>query len=370
MQTELPDAATHSELTVRSVNARIVKVPLRFRLGTSAEVISAVPIVLVDILTDEGVFGRAYAFAYTDAGAAAIASLVREAVELTQGCAAAPASITDLLARRYRLLGVTGTVRMALSILDMALWDAQAIARQMPLCNLLGGKRRAIAAYDSRGLGLMAPGPLADEALRLIEDRKLPAVKLRLGHPTLADDIAAIEAVLQVLPENTSLMVDYNQALSPDEALRRGKALDDYGLLWIEEPLRHDDYPAQARLAVEIRTPLQIGENFNGPLAMQTALAASACDCAMPDVARIGGVTGWLQAAALAAANRMPLSSHLYPEVSAVLLAASPTAHWLEYVDWGEAFLANPLRIVDGTAMSSTQPGAGLDWDEGKIARL
>jgi mandelate racemase len=259
---------------------------------------------------------------------------------------------------------------MALSMLDIALWDAQAIARHVPLWDLLGAKRRAIAAYDSRGLGLMAPGPLADEALRLIEDRKLPAVKLRLGHPTLADDIAAVEGVLHVLPKGIGLMVDYNQALSPDEALRRADALDGYGLLWIEEPMRHNDYPAQARLAAEILTPLQIGENFNGPAAMETALAASACDYAMPDVARIGGVTGWLQAAALAAARGVPISSHLYPEISLSLLVASPTAHWLEYVDWAEAFLADPLQIVDGKAFPSSKPGAGLDWDEDRIARL
>lgn len=164
----MPGAATHSDLTIRSVGARIVKVPLRFTLGTSADVVRTVPIVLVDILTDQGVVGRAYAFAYTDAGAVAIASLLGEAVELICGSAAAPVPVADLLERRYRLLGVTGTVRMALSVLDIALWDAQANARNVPLSDLLGGKPRAISAYDSRGLGLMAPAPLADEALRMI----------------------------------------------------------------------------------------------------------------------------------------------------------------------------------------------------------
>jgi mandelate racemase len=370
MQTAMPRAATHSDLTIRSANARIIRVPLRFTLGTSADVVSKVPIVLLDVLTDEGVIGRAYAFAYTCAGAAAIAALVKEAVEMTRGCNASPLRVAEQLTRRYRLLGTTGAVRMALSILDIALWDAQGIAQGQPVFAMLDAQRRAIPAYDSRGLGLMAPGLLADEALRLIDDMKLSAVKLRLGHAILADDIAAIEAVLQVLPEGIGLMVDYNQALSPDEALQRGKLLDNYGLLWIEEPTRHDDYPAQARFVTEIRTPLQIGENFNGPEAMNTALASNACNYAMPDVARIGGVTGWLQAATLAAAQGMPLSSHLYPEVSLTLLSASPTAHWLEYVDWANAFLAEPLHFADGAAMPSDKPGFGLEWDEAKIAHL
>lgn len=370
MEMQALATATQSDLTIRSATTRVIKVPLRFTLGTSADVVRSVPIVLIDITTDEGVIGRAYAFGYTVSGAIAISSLVHEAVELVKGMPAAPFRVSKLLARRYRLLGVTGAVRMALSMVDVALWDAQAIARKVPLHELLGAKSRTIPAYDSRGLGLMRPDQLADEALKLFEDRKLPAMKLRLGHPTLAEDVASVDAVLRVLPAGVGLMVDFNQALSPQEAEVRATALDSYGLLWIEEPMRHDNYTAQAHLAAKMRTPLQIGENFNGPAAMETALALAACDYAMPDVARIGGVTGWLQSAALAANKGIPLSSHLYPEISVVLLCASPTAHWLEYVDWADAFLENPMLLNDGGASPPTAPGAAHDWDEDKIAKL
>ncbi|HMO09341.1 MAG TPA: enolase C-terminal domain-like protein [Paracoccaceae bacterium] len=369
-QTLFPGEATRSDLRIRSARTRVIRVPLRFALGTSADVVRNVPIVLIDIGTDQGVTGRAYAFAYTAAGAKAIACLVEEAVELVSGQPAAPHSVLERLSRKYRLLGVTGTVRMALSAIDIALWDALAIARGVPLHDLLGAKPRAIPAYDSRGLGLMPPGQLADEALRLHHDSKLPAMKLRLGHPTLAEDVAAVEAVLRVLPEGIGLMVDYNQALSPQEADIRATALDDHGLLWIEEPMRHDDYAAHARLTARTKTPLQIGENFNGPTSMEAALALGACDYAMPDVARIGGVTGWLQGAELAAGRGTPLSSHLYPEISVALLCASPTAHWLEYVDWADAFLTNPMVPTNGGARPSTAPGVGHDWDENRIAKL
>ena len=370
MLIDAPAAATQSDLTIRLARTRVIKVPLRFALGTSADVVRTVPIVLVDIATDQGVTGRAYAFAYTVAGATAIAALLAEAVELAKGHPAAPFHVSELISRRYRLLGVTGAVRMALSVLDVALWDAQAVARGLPLHELLGARSRAIPAYDSRGLGLMPPRQLADEATKLLEDRKLPALKLRLGYPTLDEDVAAVEAVLRVLPAGIGLMVDFNQALSPQEAVVRTAALDDYGLLWIEEPVRHDDYTAQASLAARANTPLQIGENFNGPASMEAALAAGACDYAMPDVARIGGVSGWLHGAAIAADRGMPLSSHLYPEISVGLLCASPTAHWLEYVDWADAFLSNPLQPSSGGVSPSTSPGTGHDWDESKIARL
>ena len=145
-------------------------------------------------------------------------------------------------------------------------------------------------------------------------------------------------------------MVDYNQALTVAEALARGRALDDEGVYWLEEPIRHDDYAGAARLARELQRPIQIGENFSEPHAMAAALAAGACDYVMPDLERIGGVTGWQRAAGLAAAHRIEMSSHLFPEVSAHLLAATPTRHWLEWVDWANAIVEEPLRIEDGFA--------------------
>jgi mandelate racemase len=129
---------------------------------------------------------------------------------------------------------------------------------------------------------------------------------------------------------------------------------------WIEEPTRHDDYAGYARIAAALKTPVQIGENFAGAPAMATALAADACDYVMPDLERIGGVTGWQRAAALASAAEIEMSSHIFPEVSAHLLAAMQTCHWLEYVDWAAPILAEPLRIVDGMAQVPDRPGRGL----------
>jgi mandelate racemase len=164
-------------------------------------------------------------------------------------------------------------------------------------------------------------------------------------------------------------MVDYNQALSVEEALRRGRALDGEGVYWLEEPIRHDDFAGCAEIARALATPVQIGENFSLPHDMERALAAQCCDYVMPDLERIGGVTGWRRAAEVAAARKIKVSSHLYPEVSAQLLTVTPTAHWLEYVDWGNAFLEEPLRIVGGNAVLNTRPGNGLAWDADAVRR-
>jgi mandelate racemase len=171
------------------------------------------------------------------------------------------------------------------------------------------------------------------------------------------------------LPAGVELMVDYNQALSVAEALARGRALDDEGVYWMEEPIRHDDYRGAAELARTLATPIQIGENFSHPQAMEEALLAGASDYVMPDLERIGGVTGWTRAAALAHAHGREMSSHLFPEVSAHLLAVTPTAHWLEYVDWAAAVLKEPIAIKDGFAQVPARPGNGLEWDAAAVER-
>jgi len=361
--------AASPALRLRGVSCIPVEVPLRYVLGTSAATVRAAPLLLLDVQTEEGVTGRGYVFCYRRSGARAIASLLEDAAELVRGERIAPADFAAKLQRRFALIGVTGLARMALSLFDMALWDAVAIAAGLPLATLLGASPRPVRAYNSCGLGLMTPEAAADEAQALLEGG-MQAVKLRLGYASLAQDLAVTRAVRARLPDDVQLMVDYNQALSRVEALERGRALQDEGIAWLEEPIRHDDLAGNAQVARDLALPLQLGENFDGPKDLLRALQANACDLVMPDVARIGGVTGWMQAAGVAEAHGIPMSSHLMPEVSAHLLAATPTCHWLEYVDWTDAIAQEPVAIVDGHWPIPDRPGTGLAWDPAKVARF
>ena len=363
-----PEGHEIPRLTIRGVRTTPVLVPMTFALGTSATRVTEAPLLLIDLETEEGVTGRTYLFCYRPSGPRVIALLIEDAVSLIKAERVRPADIAAKLARRFALIGVTGTVRMALSGVDAAMWDALAIAAGLPLASMLGSAPRPIPAYNSCGLGLMAPAAVADEAVRLTE-RGFKAVKLRLGYPTLEEDVAALKAVRKRLAAGIEVMVDYNQALSVKDALLRANALAKEGAAWLEEPVRHDDLAGNARLAASNKLPLQIGENFNGVEAMAAALEAQACNLVMPDLARIGGVTGWMDAARLAAANRIPMSSHLFPEASAHLLATTPTAHWLEYVDWADSIVQEPLKIIDGMAIVPDRPGAGLEWDEARVER-
>jgi mandelate racemase len=298
-------------------------------------------------------------------------NLLGEVEIISKGEKADPTALWAKLAGRFALIGVQGIVRMAMAGFDVACWDAVAIAAGQPLVTMLGAAPRPVPAYNSCGLGLMEDlGALAGEAETLLAAGNFKAVKLRLGYPTLERDIAAVHAVRRRVGDDVALMVDYNQALPADEALRRGRALDNENIYWLEEPIRHDDYAGCARLAHALKTPIQIGENFSLASGMAAALEQAKPDYAMPDLERIGGVTGWRQAAELAAVNRIKMSSHLFPEVSAHLLAATPTCHFLEYVDWMNALLQEPLVIVDGHATVPLRAGNGMIWDQDAVKRF
>jgi mandelate racemase len=359
---------TAQQLTIQSIRTVAVEVPMTYPLGTSAATLRTAPLLLIDLETAEGITGHAYLFCYVPAAAAAISSMLDEVSRTVKGAPVAPIELWSRLSRRFTLIGVQGIVRMAMAGLDVACWDALAIAADKPLASLLGGMPQPIPAYNSSGLGIMAPEAAADEAEKLLANG-FHAVKLRLGYPTLEGDLAAVRAVRKRLPDEIAIMTDYNQALSVAEAIRRGRAIDGEGIYWIEEPIRHDDYRGCAKLSNELATPVQIGENFSQPQAMEDAILAGASDYVMPDLERIGGVTGWMRAASIAAAHGIEMSSHLFPEVSAHLLAATPTRHWLEYVDWANPILEDPLRIENGHAVISDRPGNGLAWNKQAVER-
>jgi mandelate racemase len=366
----MPDQPILPRLTVRTIRATPVEVPPNFVLGTSRGAFRRVPLLLIDVATEEGITGRSYLFCYLRAAAGAITNLIDDVEETIEGDPLDPAALWAKLAGRYALIGVQGIVRMAMAGFDVACWDALAVAAKQPLARFLGAEPKPVPAYNSCGLGLMDDfSALAAEAEKLLAVGKFRAVKLRLGYPTLERDTAAVHAVRQRIGEDVALMVDYNQLLSVDEALTRGRALDQENIYWLEEPIRHDDYAGAARLAHELKTPIQIGENFSLPSAMATALEQAKPDYVMPDLERIGGVTGWRRAAQLAAAQSVKMSSHLFPEVSAHLLAATPTGHYLEYVDWADVLLREPLKIVDGHAVIPDRPGNGMVWDESAVKR-
>jgi mandelate racemase len=337
-------------------------------LATGSGSMSQVPLALVDLECDNGVTGCAYVFCFHPFALAPTVRFIQELGALIEGATLAPIALSDMLRARMRLLGQQGLAMMASAGIDMAVWDALAKTRGLPLVRLLGGEPAPLPAYNSNGLGIIGADRATDEARELVAEG-FSAIKLRLGYPDARTDLEVAGAVRANVGDDIRIMTDYNQCLTVPEAEKSVRKLAELDLEWIEEPVRFDDYAGCARVRKAASTPIQLGENCWGVHDMQKALDAGAADLFMLDACKIGGVTGWLRAAGLADSCGTPLSSHLYPEISAHLLAVTPTRHWLEYVDWGQSVLKRKLQAVEGHITAPENPGVGIEWDEDAVAR-
>jgi mandelate racemase len=325
---------------------------------------------LIDLQTREGVVGRSLLEPYIQKATGAISIIIQNIAELFKGKPLAPLDVYGDAMKMLHLNGREGITLIALSGLDMAIWDALARAAGLPLVSLLGGHPGPIRAYNTNGLWLSPLEDLAGEAKALVADGGFKALKMRLGRPTLKEDIEAIRIIRDAVGDDILLMTDFNQGMAFGEALQRMHALDAQGLYWFEEPIVYDNLEGYAQLTREIKTPIQIGENIYGSREFYKAVTARAADLFMPDLMRIGGVTGWIRSAAIAGAAGLPLSSHLYPVVSSHLLRASESADWLEWSDWAQPVLADPFLVQDGYATVSNVPGNGLVGDEPAIKKF
>ena len=355
-------------LTVAGIRARPVVLKLERPVVVRIATITDWPLILIDLYTDEGVVGRSYLEPYSVKAMKYLIPALDDFGTLLKGHPLTPVDVYAQARKSLHFVGYQGLSMIAVAGLDMAAWDALAKAAGVPLCVLLGGSVGPVAAYNSNGLWLHEPAAVAAEAIELRDEGGFGGLKLRLGRDRLRDDLATLSAVRAAVGHDVRLMVDFNQGLHFGEALERCHAIDDLGLEWIEEPIVYDNYDGFAQLAAELKTPIQIGENFYGPRDLQRALQAKACDFVMPDFMRIGGVTGWMRAAAIAGAAGIPISPHLYPEVAAQVMRVTETAHWLEWQDWADPILERPFAIEGGQLHIPDVPGIGVEWNEDAVA--
>ena len=361
-----------SRLTLHSIRLRVLSVPLRRPIVSNPTVgkYTEWPFILIDLQTNEGIIGRSYLEPYVQVSARYILPAIEAIVEAIRSTPLSPLDSHRTAVQTMHLSGREGIGLIAVAAVDMAIWDAVAKAADQPLAQFLGASTGPVRAYNTNGLWLLPPDQLHDEALSLIEEGNFSAIKMRLGRENFRSDVAALDAVRTAVGDDIRIMTDFNQALDLGEALVRLHALDGEGLQWFEEPITYDNFDGCAQLARELKTPIQIGENLYGPRSFYQAVQAKAADLYMPDLMRIGGVTGFMRCAAIAGAAGIPLSSHLYPEVSAHLLRASESTHWLEWRDWSNPFVAQPFEVKDGKVYVPDRPGSGIEWDEEAVAKM
>jgi L-alanine-DL-glutamate epimerase-like enolase superfamily enzyme len=344
---------------IAEIRSHLLSIPLARPLRTSVHHISSIDTVVVEMRADAGLVGSGFCFAFGRHRGRALHALVEDLASFYSGQAPEPRLLFERAWRSINFLGHAGVAVMALAALDTACWDLAAQAAGLPLVGLLGGGRERVPTYASSGLWLhLSIDELIADAQRFLAQGHR-AMKMRLGGAP-ADDIERVRRLREALGPDVKLLADVNQGWDERTAIRVGRELEPFGLFWLEEPLPYENLEGCARVAAALVTPIASGETEYGPLGMKRHLETRAVDVLMPDLQRMGGVTGFLKAAALCEAFHVPLSSHLFMEASAHLLAADPNAIILEHMTWFEELFDEPLRIVEGEVEVPSRPGIGV----------
>jgi L-alanine-DL-glutamate epimerase-like enolase superfamily enzyme len=258
---------------------------------------------------------------------------------------------------------------LALAAVDTALWDARCRRQGLPLWKAAGGAQPRVPVYTTEGGWLHHPAQqLVDESVAA-KAAGFKGAKLKVGRPTIAEDVARLAAVRRAVGDDFELMIDANQAFTVSEARRRAHAFADLGLAWFEEPLPAEDIAGHAELAAVATMPVAVGESLYHPSHFREYLERRACSIVQVDCARIGGITPWLKVAHLAEAFNVAVCPHFLMELHVSLTAAVPNGAWVEYIPQLDPIAASRLAIEDGHALPPATPGLGIDWDWEAIER-
>jgi L-alanine-DL-glutamate epimerase-like enolase superfamily enzyme len=259
---------------------------------------------------------------------------------------------------------------LALAAIDTALWDLRCRRAGLPLWRMAGGAQPKVPVYTTEGGWLHhSERELVDEAVAA-KAQGFRGAKIKVGKPTIAEDVARLSAVRSAVGDAFELMVDANQAFTVAEARRRAHAYAPLALAWLEEPLPAEDLGGHAELARAAPMPIAVGESLYHPAHFREYLERRACSIVQVDCARIGGVTPWLKVAHLAEAFNAAVCPHFLMELHVSLTAAVPNGAWVEHIPQLDAITTSRLAMRDGHAIPPSAPGLGIDWDLDAIERL
>ena len=267
-------------------------------------------------------------------------------------------------------LAVGAVTSLALAAIDTALWDLKCRRAALPLWQMAGGAQRKVPVYTTEGGWLHhSAQQLVDEAVAA-KAQGFRGAKVKVGRPSIAEDVARLSAVRAAVGDTFELMIDANQAFTVAEACRRAYAYKDLLLGWFEEPLPAEDLAGHVELAAKAAMPIAIGESLYHPAHFREYLERRACTVVQVDCARIGGITPWLKVAHIAEAFNAPVCPHFLMELHVSLSAAVPNGAWVEYIPQLDAITTSRMTMRDGYAIPPSAPGLGIDWDFAAIDRL
>ena len=319
---------------------------------------------IVRITADDGAQGIGYSYTIGTGGSSVVALLAdhlcpkllgREADEIE--------SVWKDLFFHSHATAVGAITSLALAAIDTALWDLRGKRLGLPLWQLAGGARPRVPVYSTEGGWLQLDTDTLVRESVLAQAQGFRGVKIKVGKPHVAEDLARLRAVREAVGDDFEIMTDANQCFDVAEAIRRARHFEALDLAWFEEPLPAEDLGGHVRLAASTSVPIAVGESIYSLQHFREYLQREACSIIQADVARIGGITPWLKVAHLAESFNVPMCPHFLMELHVSLTAASPAAKWVEYIPQLDGVTRSRIRIEDGMAVAPDQPGNGIDWD-------
>jgi L-alanine-DL-glutamate epimerase-like enolase superfamily enzyme len=330
------------------------------------------PIVILRLRTDNGIEGIGVTF-YGGKMTGSLRMAVDELAALTVG--EDPLRIEKIVAKLRAgtgdACGPGGIFTLALSAIDVALWDIKGKALDLPLWKLLGGHRDRVETYASGSLRRGLTHDQAQRAAQILVQKGFKEMKTQMalpGNPTPADEIRRIRVVREAIGPDIKLMCDINQRWRPEQAIDIGSRIEDVGLFWLEDVTTADDYQGLARVTAALKTPVAGGEYVYGIQPFRQMIEARSVDIPMIDICRAGGVTQWMKIAGMAEAFNLPVVSHVMPEILCHMVAACPNGLTVEYMPWMLCLYEETPAIENGMLVLPQKPGLGLKFDEKAVA--
>jgi L-alanine-DL-glutamate epimerase-like enolase superfamily enzyme len=356
---------------IESFATKVVQLPLPEPIGTAIHQMHSVGCVLVELQTDDGLIGQGFAFTLNG-------DRIRAFEDMASGFALHvvdhdPRDVTAVWSDLWRATnpsGHKGVTISAMSAIDVALWDIVGKAAGMPLSKIFGGMRDRIDTYATSGLWLsQSIDELETEAQRFVENG-FWGMKVRVGSDFAEDDVTRVRAVREVVGPEVDLYVDANQAFTAKQAIRLGRQLEEFNLVWFEEPTSVHDLAGQSQVRAALDTPIASGETEYTRFGMQEILDARAVDVLMPDLQRVGGYSEMRHAASLASARNIPISTHFFTEYSLSVAGSTPGCVSVEHVDWFSPLFNESVELDRGQLVIPDRPGTGFTFDPDAVAHF
>ncbi|NND83229.1 MAG: mandelate racemase/muconate lactonizing enzyme family protein [Gammaproteobacteria bacterium] len=353
-------------MIITEIKTETVELPLEAPIATAIHNVESIGCVLLTLKTDEGIDGEAYVYTINAARIRAFEEMIKGfSHQLLNRDPHYVGAIWHCIWDEINPTGHKGVTVSAMSAIDVACWDIVGKAADKPLHHIFGACRDSIKTYASGGLWL------SEDIETIVEEAKeyvamgFRGMKVRVGSGNIKYDVARVAAVREAVGPDIELMADVNQALRPKQAIRLGDELEEYHLLWLEEPVAAHDLEGHAKVTASIVTPVASGETEYTRFGMQQMINVEACDVLMPDLQRIGGYSEMLKVAHIASAHNIKISTHVFTEHSLCIAGAAYNCISVEHMPWLGVMFNESMEMRDGEIIIPQRPGTGFtfNWD-------